>query len=633
MKKKILFCLAACLLPLSFTSCSGNNSSEHYTITEGTDGIQYELNEAQDGYIVTDSLTIETDIIIPELYNNLPVREIGPAAFRYDTLDSITLPRSLRKIDDEAFLGLVDAGSGLLTSIVVTEGVEEIGDKAFYYCPSLREIKLPKTLKKIGEKAFGLNANLSKISLENNKNDYFEVASNVLYTVGKTELVCYPQGIKALTYDLPDSVEIIRNGAMYGNQNLTGITISSNSQLVEIGERAMAALFNVESIDISRCQYLTTIGEKAFSENTSLKQMEIPASVTSMGDAVFYKSSSIQFIKLNNSFEKLPNETFSSCSRLQNVTFTSASTIKTIGKKAFSGTAITKFPTLVNLETIEEDAFNACMSLDTITFPNKLKSIGVGAFNNCSSVSSIIFPNGLTEITERSFNRCENLQSIDLSNTQVTTIARTAFMGCSSVVEIEFPSTLKRIEEKAFSGLVKLETLEFPKGLEYIGYAAFDNYSALYKVFIPSTVKEIENGAFAGVTGRQDLQIFIESSTAPEGFSSSFAFYVPKRDIHYGASKQDFANAKHVYRTRSITLSDNEVTLSVNETKTITATAKTCEEDQAPTLSGFEWTSSNEAVATVNNEGLITALSSGTTTITVKSIDNNSTVSCIVTVK
>lgn len=633
MKKKILFCLAACLLPLSFTSCSGNNSSEHYTITEGTDGIQYELNEAQDGYIVTDSLTIETDIIIPELYNNLPVREIGPAAFRYDTLDSITLPRSLRKIDDEAFLGLVDAGSGLLTSIVVPEGVEEIGDKAFYYCPSLREIKLPKTLKKIGEKAFGLNTNLSKISLENNKNDYFEVASNVLYTVGKTELVCYPQGIKALTYDLPDSVEIIRNGAMYGNQNLTGITISSNSQLVEIGERAMAALFNVESIDISRCQYLTTIGEKAFSENTSLKQMEIPASVTSMGDAVFYKSSSIQFIKLNNSFEKLPNETFSSCSRLQNVTFTSASTIKTIGKKAFSGTAITKFPTLVNLETIEEDAFNACMSLDTITFPNKLKSIGVGAFNNCSSVSSIIFPNGLTEITERSFNRCENLQSIDLSNTQVTTIARTAFMGCSSVVEIEFPSTLKRIEEKAFSGLVKLETLEFPKGLEYIGYAAFDNYSALYKVFIPSTVKEIENGAFAGVTGRQDLQIFIESSTAPEGFSSSFAFYVPKRDIHYGASKQDFANAKHVYRTRSITLSDNEVTLSVNETKTITATAKTCEEDQAPTLSGFEWTSSNEAVATVNNEGLITALSSGTTTITVKSIDNNSTVSCIVTVK
>ena len=356
MKKKILFCLAACLLPLSYASCSGNNSSEHYTITEGTDGIQYELNEAQDGYIVTDSLTIETDIIIPELYNNLPVREIGPAAFRYDTLDSITLPRSLRKIDDEAFLGLVDAGSGLLTSIVVPEGVEEIGDKAFYYCPSLREIKLPKTLKKIGEKAFRLNANLSKISLENNKNDYFEVASNVLYTVGKTELVCYPQGIKALTYDLPDSVEIIRNGAMYGNQNLTGITISSNSQLVEIGERAMAALFNVESIDISRCQYLTTIGEKAFSENTSLKQMEIPASVTSMGDAVFYKSSSIQFIKLNNSFEKLPNETFSSCSRLQNVTFTSASTIKTIGKKAFSGTAITKFPTLVNLETIEEDA-------------------------------------------------------------------------------------------------------------------------------------------------------------------------------------------------------------------------------------------------------------------------------------
>ena len=349
MKKKILFCLAACLLPLSFASCSGNTSSEHYTITEGTDGLEYELNEAKDGYIVTESLTIETDIVIPELYNNLPVREIGPAAFRYSSLDSITLPRSLRKIDDEAFLGLVDAGSGLLTKITIPEGVEEIGERAFYYCPSLREIVLPKTLKKVGTKAFGLNTNLSKLTLENNKNDYFEVSSNVLYTVGKTELVCYPEGIKALTYDLPDSVEIIREGAMYGNQNLTGINIGSNSQLVEIGPRAMAALFNVESIDISRCQYLTTIGEKAFSENTSLKQMEIPASVATMGDAVFYNSTSIQFVKLNNILEKLPDETFNGCSGLQNVTFTSATSIKTIGKRAFRGTKITKFPTLVNL--------------------------------------------------------------------------------------------------------------------------------------------------------------------------------------------------------------------------------------------------------------------------------------------
>ena len=174
---------------------------------------------------------------------------------------------------------------------------------------------------------------------------------------------------------------------------------------------------------------------------------------------------------------------------------------------------------------------------------------------------------------------------------------------------------------------IEKNSKEVKKGYMFI---AIKGFSVDGHQFVESA---IENGAFAGVTGRQDLQIFVESSTAPEGFSSSFAFYVPKIDIHYGATKQDYINAKHVYRTRSIKLSDTEITLNVNETKTITAVAVTCEKDQTPTISGFEWTSSNQSVATINNDGLITALASGTTTITVKSIDTNSTVSCIVTVK
>ena len=41
-----------------------------------------------------------------------------------------------------------------LTSIVIPEGVEEIGDKAFFGCTALRAVRLPSTLKRIGDHAF-----------------------------------------------------------------------------------------------------------------------------------------------------------------------------------------------------------------------------------------------------------------------------------------------------------------------------------------------------------------------------------------------------------------------------------------------------------------------------------------------
>ena len=86
MKKKILFCLAACLLPLSFASCSRNNSSEHYTITQGTDGIQYELNESKDGYIVYEVKFTNSKIdnkIVKEEISQIAETNLNPINFGF----------------------------------------------------------------------------------------------------------------------------------------------------------------------------------------------------------------------------------------------------------------------------------------------------------------------------------------------------------------------------------------------------------------------------------------------------------------------------------------------------------------------------------------------------------------------
>lgn len=633
MKKKLILCLAVLPLLVLYGCNNTIDDDEKYTIVDGTDGLQYELNSTNDGYVVTDCLTIETDIVIPELYNNLPVREIGEAAFKYSSVDSITLPRSLRKINDEAFYGLTDSGEGRFTSIVIPEGVKEIGRQSFYWCTSVKEITIPKTLQIIGDRAFGLNTSLSKFILEGGKSDYLEVVGNILYTANQTELICYPRGIKQMSYDVPSTVEVIRSGALYGNQTLTAINFKNNNNLKEIQERALGALSGVDTLDISRCTNLKTIGSKAFSENISLKQMVIPSSVESMGDEIFYSSYNLLLVQFKNTFTKINDGMFRGCSKLQNVTFENPSVITEIGEYAFASTGLTKFPNLPNLESIGDSAFDACMQLSTINLPSKIKVIGDTTFANCTSLISVSFPDDLEMISQRAFNRCENLQYLDLSNTKVSVIGDTAFMNCSNIAYIKFPTTLRSIGDQAFSGLHVIKTLEFNDGLLSIGQGAFDYYRDLYKVYIPASVETIKVRAFAGMGGRQDLQIFFESNELPNNVSSSFAFYVPDIDIHFGSTRQDFTNAGYVYRTRTLTLEQTEYNLSVGESKNIFVTVSTVDANETPTIPGLNWKSSDPSIASVDENGVVTANKTGKVTITISAKDNGNSVTCTVNVK
>jgi hypothetical protein len=78
----------------------------------------------------------------------------------------------------------------------------------------------------------------------------------------------------------------------------------------------------------------------------------------------------------------------------------------------------------------------------------------------------------------------------------------------------------------------------------------------------------------------------------------------------------------------SVSLNKTTTTLNVGSNETLTATI-------APTNATYQnvtWTSSDNSVATVDASGTVTALSAGTATITVTTIDQNKTAQCIVTI-
>jgi hypothetical protein len=71
------------------------------------------------------------------------------------------------------------------------------------------------------------------------------------------------------------------------------------------------------------------------------------------------------------------------------------------------------------VESIDDFAFCACISLTEIVIPDSVTRIGWDAFGWCESLTSITIPENVTSIGNYAFGYCSRLTSIDLSNHDV----------------------------------------------------------------------------------------------------------------------------------------------------------------------------------------------------------------------
>ena len=160
---------------------------------------------------------------------NVPdgVQEIGEDAFWYcNRLTSIELPDSLQRIEKRAFYEC----RGLCGNIILPGNVKSIGEKAFYFT-GIESISIPKKVTDIGVGAFWNCEYLTAIEIVDDNptglsaDGVYTSADGVLFDKEKSVLHSYPMGKKDKAYQIPQGVKTIGDRAFINCRNLESITI------------------------------------------------------------------------------------------------------------------------------------------------------------------------------------------------------------------------------------------------------------------------------------------------------------------------------------------------------------------------------------------------------------------------
>ena len=156
---------------------------------------------------------------------------------------------------------------------------------------------------------------------------------------------------------------------------------------------------------------------------------------------------------------------------------------------------------------IKDEAFANDASIKTLVFPkasdfkNGIPAFTVGdnAFRGCVTLNAVTIPAYVTSIGENAFYECKSLVTLTFEKgCSLTEIPANAFALCSSLKAVSIPEGVKSIGSAAFFTCSSLETLNIAEGLTTVGKQAFQNCSALKRIDAPATLTEVGVHAFAG---------------------------------------------------------------------------------------------------------------------------------------
>ena len=423
----------------------------------------FEYGVLDDGTVeITGYKGSEQKVDVPEKINKKSVTRIGNLAFKDCTkITSIAMPDSVAYIGRSAFYNCTS-----LKSITIPDGVKEIGYAAFSECAGLVSVKIPDNVTKIGDSAFINCANLTKIDVTAG-NKYYSSANGVLFNKDKSELICYPAGIKNVGYSIPDGVTVIRDRAFNKCLSLNSITIPKSVQDIETYSFFGCTSLEAINVAASNKNYADVNGILFSKDKTKIvcypankKNMSysIPVSVKVVGVAAFCDCIYLKGITIPDSVTNIEHHAFSNCKSLKSITIPDSIT------------------------AIEMATFIDCASLTGVKIPDSVTSIRSGAFSNCTSLTKITIPAGVKTIADSALGYCYDdngnkkttgLKIYCYSNTQAEAYAKSGKF--SYVLLDKLPAFAKVTGFKVKSKTNVSANLQWNKNISADGYV-LDKY-------------------------------------------------------------------------------------------------------------------------------------------------------------
>ncbi|MCQ2069577.1 MAG: leucine-rich repeat protein [archaeon] len=148
-----------------------------------SDDWMYSLEE--DGAVIDGYAGTDAEIYIPYEIGGKPVVAIGTNAFlKNKTIVSVSIPSTVREIRDSAF-----DRSSVSTVVFEDEGLDFIGNQAFYKCTELVSIEFPESLQDIAKRAFKGCTSLENVKMPSKMN---KIAAEAFSTCTSLKSITIP---------------------------------------------------------------------------------------------------------------------------------------------------------------------------------------------------------------------------------------------------------------------------------------------------------------------------------------------------------------------------------------------------------------------------------------------------------